>query len=67
MNHEGTFAQRPVGIEHERRKEEGLFYPICKTKVSSPGEIKVFPTGKMAKAFVWDKLIKFPEFKLPPA
>jgi hypothetical protein len=65
MNHEGTFAQRLEEIEHEGRKEEGLFYLICKTKVSSPGVTKVFPTGKMAKAFVWDKLIKFPEFKLP--
>ena len=54
-----------MGIEHEGRKEEGLFYPICKTKVSSPGEIKVFPTGKIAEALVCDKLIKFPEFKFP--
>jgi hypothetical protein len=56
MNHEGTFAQRPVGIEHEGRKEEGLFYLICKTKVSSPGKIKVFPNGKIAKALVQNML-----------
>jgi hypothetical protein len=44
-----------------------MYYPICKTKVSSPGVTKVFPTRKIAKALVLDKLIKFPEFKLPPA